>query len=799
KGDRVTVDYTNSFQRSKPSAVPDILDAATIQEAAINAEKLENRTASTDMLNKLDSIKAYMADPVNKRPYYMNGANIIWIGNVNPYTEALRDYSPMQKHTLSVSGSSGKTNYYASLGYQDQEGIYKMNTDKLTRYNLMLNLSTAVTDWFRVDFRNSYNNTTYTEPVSPAGKGGWWTAMSQEPNRNVNMPMFTPASSPVGKMYTDNILSFMDYGSSNKTNDETILMTVSPTLTLARGWNVKGDLSYKSYNPSYKTVVPLLSRIELNWTNPTTAHTNPDYIEKYRGHSNQYTINVYSDYSKTLAGKHNLYGLVGFNQEWYNDNALYGRRESLLSPDVPVIDQSLGNQYASDGESHWAVRGIFYRLMYNYKQKYFLQSNGRYDGTSRFPGDRRYKLFPSFSAGWRISEEAFAGGIKPVINDLKLRASYGRLGNQNVANYLYIPTYATTSQINYLLGGVRPVGITPPGLVDADLTWETATTIDFGVDVLAFRTFEINFDWYSRRTTDILTPGASYPAVLGTVAPTKNIGELLTKGWELVTRYRNKTNFGLDYDVAFNLGDYQSKVVKFEGNTARQLSTLYSGQKLGEIWGFETAGIFQTQKEVDDAPTQKAIQSGLWYPGDVRYQDLNGDTAITFGASTVDNPGDRKIIGNSTPRFQYGLNIDLGYKGFDFNVFFQGVAKRDVWIGNNLYWGAGATGTREIYNNSWTPERPDAFYPAYKNKSGNRQVQTRYLENGAYMRMKNLTLGYTIAKSLTQRVKINKLRVYAAAYNLLQISKLPETFDPELLSANYPIMKSYAAGVQVSF
>jgi TonB-dependent starch-binding outer membrane protein SusC len=799
KAARVSMNYSNAFQWSRPTAVPDLLDAATIQESLINAERLENRSPSTDMLNKLDSIKAYMASPSTKMPYFMNGANIVWIGNVNPYREALRSSAPMQKHNLSFSGGSDKTNFYAALGYQGQEGLFNMNTEKQKRYNAMLNLSTAVNDWFRVDFRNSYNNTTYSEPVSPAGKGGWWAAMAQEPGRNVNMPIFTPEASPVGKMYTDNILSFMDYGSSNKTKDEIYLVTVSPTITPLKDWNIKSDLSFKSYNSASKTVVPLLRRVETNWSNPTTAHTNPDYVDRNSFQSNQYTINVYTDYTKTLADVHNVYGLAGYNKEWYKDEYVYGKRENLLSPEIPVISQSLGNQYAGDGESHWAVQGIFYRLMYNYREKYFLQSNGRYDGTSRFPSDKRYKLFPSFSAGWRITEENFAKGIRGVISELKLRGSYGSLGNQNVANYIYVPTYGTISQIPYLLGGIRPPGVRPPGLVDANLTWETATTIDFGIDLLAFRRLEVNFDWYTRRTTDILTPGTMYPAVLGTSAPTQNVGELETRGWELVTKYRNSTSFGLNYNLTFTLGDYQSKVVKFEGNATKQLSTLYAGQKVGEIWGLVTEGIFQDQKEVDEAPVQAAIQSGLWFPGDIRYKNLNGDTAITFGAGTVDDPGDRKVIGNSTPRFQYGFNIDLEYKGLDVNIFMQGVARRDVWIGNSLYWGAGSTGTWEVYNNSWTPERTGAYYPAYKNKGGNRQVQTRYLENGAYLRMKNMSLGYTLPKRVTRQIKLNQVRMYAAAYNLFSLSKLPDTFDPELLSANYPILRSFAGGIQVSF
>jgi hypothetical protein len=366
---------------------------------------------------------------------------------------------------------------------------------------------------------------------------------------------------------------------------------------------------------------------------------------------------------------------------------------------------------------------------------------------------------------------------------------------------LYISNYGTDAQIQYLLNGVRPVGVTAPGLIDPNLTWETATTIDFGADMTVFKNFEISFDWYNRRTTDILTDGLKYPAVLGASSPQVNSGTIDTKGWELILKYRNATSFGLNYDLAFTLGDYQSKVVKFDNNPNKIISdsNLYEGQKMGEIWGYETYGIFQSQDEINKAPSQKLISSGLWYPGDVRYKDIDGDNQITFGNNTVGNPGDRKIIGNSTPRYQYGLNSNFSYKGFDLNIFFQGVGKRDLWIGNNLYWGAGATGTYETYNNSWTPERTDAFYPAYKNAARNRQVQTRYLANGAYLRMKNLALGYTLPQSFTNKIKLQRLRVSASAYNLFEFKSVPKTFDPELVGMDYPIIRSYALGLQATF
>ncbi|PTS98288.1 SusC/RagA family TonB-linked outer membrane protein [Pedobacter sp. HMWF019] len=805
KGGKSRVTYSNSFQWNTPTAVPDILDAYSIQEAIVKAAALENGSAGSNEILKLQKIKEYMDDPLHNEPYYFEANdvqknNIIWRGNVNPYKEALSNYSPMQKHNLSLSGGSDNVSYYGSFGYQNEDGLYKINTDNFKRYNALLNVSAKINNWFKIDFKTAYNNSTYIEPVSPSGKGGWWVAMSQEPSRNVSMPMLVPASLNVKPKYTDNILSFMDYGSSDQTNKSNILLSASPSLQFTKEWSLKSDLSYLANSTIEKTILPTLERLETTRNATTTVQTNPDYIKRYNFNSNKYTVNIYTDYIKTIAGKHNFHGLIGFNREWYTDQDVTAQRNNI-NVNVPTISQAQGLQTVGDSESHWAVQGLFYRLTYNYDGKYLFESNGRYDGTSKFPSDTRFKFFPSFSAGWRVSEEQFAKSIKPYINDLKLRASYGSLGNQNVKNYLYISNYGTDAQIQYLLNGVRPVGVTAPGLIDPNLTWETATTIDFGADLTVFKNFEISFDWYNRRTTDILTDGLKYPAVLGASSPQVNSGTIDTKGWELILKYRNATNFGLNYDLAFTLGDYQSKVVKFDNNPNKIISdsNLYEGQKMGEIWGYETYGIFQSQDEINKAPSQKLISSGLWYPGDVRYKDIDGDNQITFGNNTVGNSGDRKIIGNSTPRYQYGLNSNFNYKGFDLNIFFQGVGKRDLWIGNNLYWGAGATGTYETYNNSWTPEHTDAFYPAYKNAARNRQVQTRYLANGAYLRMKNLALGYTLPQSFTNRIKLQRLRVSASAYNLFEFKSVPKTFDPELLGMDYPIIRSYALGIQATF
>ncbi len=802
KNQKPQLKYVGSVQWNKPTAVPDLMDAYTIQKAAMDAYTLTDRTPPSNMQTKLDAIKAHMDDPENAPVYYMTpGGSIEWVGNTDDYALALRKASPMQKHSLSFSGGSKNTTYYASLGYMNQQGIYKMNTDKYKRYNAMLNLNTDFTDWFSLRLKSNYNYSNYTEPVSPAGKGGWWTAMAHEPDRNINMPVKTPESSPVGVMYTDNILSFMDYGSQNRETKEHEMLFIAPEITPLEGWSIKGNFSYKSYNYRRKQVIPLMKRIVEDWDHPTTVYTDPSSVQKWNEHTNRFTLDAFSDYTFSI-GRSNFYALAGFHQQWYNYDYTGAKGEDLLSPNIPVITQTLGNQYAYDGESHWAIRGAFYRVTYNYDHKYLFESDGRYQGTSKFPHNSRFKFFQSFSGAWRVSEEAFAKQFKSVVSNLKLRASYGSLGNQDVNNYIYIPSYGTISQVDYLFGGTRPVGVTPPGLVDPNITWETATTLDFGMDLELFEKFNFTFDWYNRTTSDILVQGDKLPPVLGTDPPTKNSGKLRTLGWDLTASWRNHFENDLDLKLRFVLSNYNSKILAFNGNPDKLLSALYVGKKMGEIWGYETEGIFQTKDEIKNAPSQELLDAGIWYPGDVQYKDLDGNGKIGPGANTVEDPGDHKIIGNSVPHLKFGFNVDASWKNFDLNIFLQGVGKRDYWIGSDLFWGAiiGGTGTWQVYNDSWTPDRKNAFYPAYKPKGANVLTQTRYLMNAAYLRLKNVTLGYNLPDNLIQRkLHLDRVKVYVSGYNLARISKVPKIFDPEEMSAHYPLFKSLAVGLQIQF
>jgi len=813
KQDRSNIVYSNMFQWNSPTAIPDLLSSTQIQQAVVDAYGIMGQSAPADALTLLDSIKTYASDPIHHNPYYLsNPANpysqIIWNANVNPYKAAISSSAFSQKHNISLSGGSAKNSYYASLGYLGQDGMYRLNTDKYNRYNFMLNSSSTVTNWFNVDFRSNYSRNTYSRPVNPAGKGGWWRAFSQEPGRNVFMPIMTPSNAPIPNNYTDNIVSFMAYGSSNVDDNSILMLTVSPTIRPAKNWNIKSDISYRYETYRNKTVIPLLKRVETTWdpSQLTTVYTDPSSVYKDVGSLYHYTINAYTDYTLPL-GDHHLYGLVGFNQESEQYQDLNATGNSLISASTPVITLTSGQQIPADAEYHWATQGGFYRFTYDYKGKYLLGSNGRIDMTSRFAPGSRSGFFPGVSAGWRVSEENFFKGIDHIVTDLKLRGSYASLGNQNISNYYaYIPQYGTVAQVSELFNGVRPPGITPPGLVSPDLTWETASTLDIGFDMELIKKLNIAFSWYDRNTNNILVAGDKLPATLGTAVPDKNSGTLDTKGFELQLNWKDKTSGGLTYDLTFNLSNYVTRVTKFNGNPNKLLSNLYAGMTSGDIWGFVTAGIFKDQQSIDASPYYKNVNSGKIYPGDVAYKDLDGNDTLSVGSGTLANHGDIKVIGNSTPRFAFSLNSFFSWKGFDLNIYLQGIAKRDVYITDNLFWGAiygGGIGTEKVYKNSWTPADPNAFYPAYRSVASNvapmGYAQTRYLQNAAYLRLKTISLGYTVPLEASKKAWIQRLRFSASAYNIWQLSKVPGYFDPEVLSAAYPIQKSVALSVQVTF
>ncbi|HHJ10611.1 MAG TPA: SusC/RagA family TonB-linked outer membrane protein, partial [Bacteroidetes bacterium] len=469
---------------------------------------------------------------------------------------------------------------------------------------------------------------------------------------------------------------------------------------------------------------------------------------------------------------------------------------------------------------HWATQSVFGRLNYDFSEKYLLEINGRYDGSSRFAPGKRWGFFPSVSAGWVFSKENFYP-LKNIVEFLKFRGSYGVLGNQNVANYLYIPELPV-SQTSYLFGGEQYWCVGMPNLSSVNLTWEKVGTLDFGFDLQTLNNrLGVTFDWYKSRTFDLVGPGQALPAILGTSVPKKNEGEITTLGWETSVSWRNRVG-DFAYGITAVISDYVRTITKYT-NPTKILTTYYEGMKLGEIWGLETAGLFQSEEDVESWPVdQSFIYSGTWYPGDVKYVDQNGDGKIDIGDNTKDNPGDKKIIGNSTPRYQFGVNVNASWKGFDLSMLFQGIGKRDLDVRSLGTFRGPANGplhanVYEEHLDFWRDEtsplgaNPDAYFPrpyaqfVGQNGKNYNYPTTRYLQNGAYMRLKNIQLGYTIPGHITEKVKVSNARIYVSGENVFTLKKLM-LYDPESYNGRYgrigdqyPLSRVFSIGLNVNF
>ena len=516
-------------------------------------------------------------------------------------------------------------------------------------------------------------------------------------------------------------------------------------------------------------------------------------------------MNIFTSYERTI-GDHYVQGLVGFTQELSDNLSILGSNDVLQTDELPMLRLSDGtSRSASDDASQLAIRGTFARVNYNYKGKYLLEFNGRFDGTSRFLKEVRNKFYPGFSAAWVPSSETFWLPIEPYVNRMKLRFSYGSLGDQVFLNnnYPFFPSLGRSlpTGTNYIFSDGRQSQFGPPPLVDMTLTWVTTTTINYGVDLHTLNNqLSFSFDWYKRSSKDFAGPPTMFPVLLGVAAPQVNNAEIETTGFEITLGWRDKIG-EVTYGVNAVLGDQKGKVVKYN-NTQKLLAQVwYDGMTLGEIWGFETVGLFQSEDEIRDAPGQNELGSANWFKGDVRYKKIADDGGdITYAENSADNPGDRRIIGNNSARYTFGLNLTSEWKGFDLTVFLQGVGKRDMMFGTgaNYFWGY--TGDQwqssyfTVHRDRWTEDNTGGYFPrhSFESVAKNRVAQTRYLQNAAYLRIKNVQAGYTIPRSISERVNIQRARIFVNVENLATFTGLMKIIDPEIVDAEakvYPLRK----------
>ncbi len=751
------------------------------------------------------------------------------------------DIKPVQSHDISFRGGTKSVKYFLSGNFSKEQGIYKQNPDIHNRYNLRARISFDATKWLNISNNAAYYSTTYTYPgaINQGDTfycltGGYFSYLTPiTPDGNY----FFKDDFGGGGQYYVGILDNQNYKNSQKTGNftNTIEVTIKPVKQL----EIKGNYTfsdnnylarYRHVNLTYAATIP-------GMTETLTTGVGEDMLQEQFQTIDIHSANVYATYTDTFKDAHNLKVMVGGNYETYNHKTLTTQGYDLLSDELNdmnlVGSDEEGNKRfnTTGGLTEYALLGFFGRINYDYNGKYLAEISGRYDGTSRFPKGQRFGIFPSFSLGWRISEENFFSPVKHWWNDAKLRFSYGSLGNQQVGYYDYIRTVTLGTQ-SYLFDGDKSAIATYSPPVASNLTWETVSQSNLGLDLTFFNNrLTFSGEAYIRDTRNMLTTGKALPSVYGASAPKTNNADLRTKGYELALTWRDRFMlFGqpFDYSVTATFNDYVGEITKFD-NPTKDLSTYYEGMRYGEIWGYVTDGLFKSDDEARNYPVDQSPVCAHNYSttgddkglraGDLKYVDTDGDGIIGAGSNTVDNPGDRKIIGNSQPRYQYGLNLGFNFYGFDFSIFFQGIGRQDWYPGNDAryFWGLYARPfaswiQKDFLDRCWSEDNPDAYFPrprAYAAFGKNDELGTvndRYLQNIGYCRLKNLTFGYTLPKKWMDRIKMDSIRIYFSGENLACIAPglQCDYMDPEMALVGgkchiYPWQKTFMFGIDINF
>ncbi|MVZ63916.1 SusC/RagA family TonB-linked outer membrane protein [Sphingobacterium humi] len=808
KKEKPVVSLSTLFSSNSPTSKIEFIDTkdriAYMNEASM---RVNGRNYYDDIT--MEAMMAHYNDPTKPSAFIHPARLDEWTGAANTNWEKIlmSESYPMQQHTASITGGSDKFDYYSSFSFINQRGLTNRDLfdEYYKRYNVMTNLNYNIKEWISVGTRISINNGNKRFPP--------------------NDPYFRNSFPEDGTIYQTNVYSTQPYKdpNGNWTHEGSIF---NPAQMLSEGgyqtrlvndvWmtglvkikpiqeiSINVDYSFNTKNTKHMSYVA--KQPFYNVKGDVVGYyggSNPNRVTRTDNEDRYYVFNAYADYTKTFLEKHNFKAMVGFNQEYAQYNMVSAERRNLIINSVPYINLASGDRFAYDGIDEYAIRGVFSRINYSYDDRYLVEFNGRYDGTSKFAKKDRFAFFPSVSVGWRIDNEAFFSSLKEKVSLLKIRASYGNLGNQNVPGYYpYIATLSA-ADVNYLINGDRPMSVIAPGLVSSTLTWETVTQKNIGID-FALLNSRLNgsLDFYTRDTKDMLTKSQTLPAVLAVTEPQANAADLRTRGFDLNITWNDQVG-NVSYGLTGILSDYSAKITKYN-NPVGLIADYYVGSDIGNIWGLTTGGFFQTDEEALKLD-QTNINGRRRQAGDLWMVDLNGDGKITRGAQTLNDHGDMSIIGNNTPRYSYGFRANASWKGIDLDVFFQGVGKRDLQMSQLYYltqYSNEWVGIPKVAMDYWSPENPNAFFPRpiISGAADVLAVQTRYLQNGAYLRLKQLTIGYTIPQHITQKFSTDRIRVFFTGSNLWTLTKMIKISDPELPGpSSYPMYRSFSFGASIS-
>lgn len=899
QGGRAKVRYSGRWGWEEPTVSTDFEDRGywsvyTVDKFwATDAGKNYTTYNAHDMAELLARVNDKTENP--DRPWVVqemrNGRNQwIYYANTDWYHELYNDKHPVQQHNISVTGGNKDIKYFLSGAYDRQSGIIKMNPDVFQKFNLRAKIDARLNKYMRLSNNTSFYSSGYNYPGGSSIQDSFAYAsrhgLASFPLQNPDGSWLyaTPMIAGNYNVANGRHLLFAEGKARNQQNRSDLSNTTELKITPFKDLTITANYTYRLYQNrnQYRSVnFKYRQYPDADYEYYTTG-AGEDALQETTVTNQRHTANIFATYDHTFADAHQLTVTAGFNAELWSSKTVGAIGKNLLSETLNDLNlvgpDATGNVLTevSGGQNEYSIAGFFGRINYNFKERYLVEVSGRYDGTSRFRSGHRWGFFPSASLGWRISEEPFFHPARRVVDNLKLRLSYGRLGNQVVRTssgaqnyYAYLREISINDFEGYSFGEGTSMGkyATLGAPVDANLTWETAEQWNVGVDFAAFKNrLTFTGEIYQRNTLNMLTAGPDLPALYGAASPQTNAADLKTQGYELSVGWRDQFSlFGrpFGYGVRATLSDYRSYITRFNNPYKSLAMSYYVGMRLGEIWGYEVDGLFATDEEAQkytsevlDATTLVTGRlTGGFLAGDLRFVDLDNDghyqidadghfvldenghkillpedqwrvNTLSMGSNTVDDPGDRKILGNALASLQYGFTLSFDYMGFDVQAFFQGTGDH-YWYpaGMNLmFWGPYSYPytsflQRDFIDRVWSEENPNTYFPrprAYSSTGGElSKVNSRYLQNIRYLRFKNLTVGYSLPGKVTRKIGIDKVRVYFSGENLAYWSPLKKNtlyLDPESAYTrsgtgnsaaqdhmSYPWQKTFMFGVEITF
>lgn len=788
KAGKPAVNYTSLFSLQKPINV--LHSPHSWEQYQMYNVALGNSTGTPVVDNPI--ALGFYKDPNFNYQLQSNGT-YAWYDDVDPNAFFLKKYSPQQNHNISVSGGNDKSTYFASLGYFNQQGVWNFGPDNTDRINARINYHTEISKIFSFDSKVKFSKSTIS--TTPAEMGGESTSgLFYDLYRTRTWaPFFLPDDSTNTKT-TSRLYGKLNYQGENNTisNDFNAILSL-------KAKNIVNGLTLTAiYAPDYLSKQSsLILKPYSAWLGPTVSTLLSPINSLTKGNTviTRNSLQLLADYDFKLNKKNVFHALGGYTFDDYRYNLTTAIANNLSSSNL--VSLNLGDPTlsgVSDNIQTYAMISYFGRLNYNFDNRFLFETNLRYDGSSKLAPDYRWKVFPSMSAGWRINNEKWFSSLRSIFGEFKLRASWGQLGNSDVlGNYDYLSLLQNGSVTAF--NGVVNNSIYQSILASSLKTWEIVQTSNIGLDLTLLKNrLSVTADYYEKRNKNMLAP-VNISSAIGIALSNYNIGELKTWGWEMSIGWRDKIG-KFNYWVNGNLSDDQNKILKYGSNSVAVAGTnrILQGMPYNSIFGYVDEGYFQNKDDV----TKHAFQFTKTGPGDIMYKDVNGDSVISTA--------DLVYLGNPRPRYSYGVDAGFSFRGIDLSVFFQGVGKRVVLIspGTLLPFASSARQPLDFNMDYWTPENPNASFPRlYVGDNMNSATSSHWVMNGAYLRLKNLQLGYTLPERLSNKLKIKKFRIFFSGQDLWEISKMwLKVYDPEvpnLATFQYPYFRTYALGINVNF